>query len=215
MNLNKILALTLMALLTACASTQEKLSKAVPDASSAQRAEAAKEEERRKAVETNISKTPDWFLQNDNNPDAIYVTATEGAVDMQLSIDMAMLSAIRRGVSNAVAVSKTTPAANFDKLDISALLQGFNAQTPSNLSDWITGITVAKLSAYDTSNTTTFTIAVNGPDQDPDDDPDKYVWIKQEIMLEQVDVFSGLGLAADATLSAQLAALKTAGILIA
>ena len=154
MNLNKILALTLMALLTACASTQEKeaqtakeeqaqkaldelnrqvrsqsdmanssakqaaqsqkaieelnnqlkdqsdmltttLSKAVPDASSAQRAEAAKEAERRKAVETNISKTPDWFLQNDNNPDAIYVTATEGAVDMQLSIDMAMLSAKR------------------------------------------------------------------------------------------------------------------------
>ena len=104
---------------------------------------------------------------------------------------------------------------NFCASDISALLQGFNAQTPSNLSDWITGITVAKLSAYDTSNTTTFTIAVNGPDQDPDDDPDKYVWIKQEIMLEQVDVFSGLGLAADATLSAQLAALKTAGILIA
>ena len=154
MNLNKILALTLMALLTACASTQEKeaqtakedqaqkaldelnrqvrsqsdmanssakqaaqsqkaieelnkqlkdqsdmltttLSKAVPDASSAQRAEAAKDAERRKAVETNISKTPDWFLQNDNNPDAIYVTATEGAVDMQLSIDMAMLSAKR------------------------------------------------------------------------------------------------------------------------
>jgi ABC-type transporter MlaC component len=135
MNLNKILALTLMALLTACASTQEKeaqtakeeqaqkaldelnrqvrsqsdmanssakqaaqsqkaieelnkqlkdqsdmltttLSKAVPDASSAQRAEAAKDAERRKAVETNISKTPDWFLQNDNNPDAIYVSRT-------------------------------------------------------------------------------------------------------------------------------------------
>ena len=71
------------------------LSKAVPDASSAQRAEAAKEAERRKAVETNISKTPDWFLQNDSNTDAIYVTATEGAVDMQLSIDMAMLSAKR------------------------------------------------------------------------------------------------------------------------
>lgn len=154
MNLNKISALVLVALLTACASTQEKeaqtakaeqaekaldelnrqvrsqsemlntsakqtaqsqkaieelnkqlkdqsdiltttLSKAVPDASSAQRAEAAKEAERRKAVEINISKSPDWFLQNDNNPDAIYVTATEGAVDMQLSIDMAMLSAKR------------------------------------------------------------------------------------------------------------------------
>ena len=111
--------------------------------------------------------------------------------------------------------TKTDPTAtHFDKLDISALLQGFNAQT-SNLSDWITDITVAKLSAYDTSNTTTFTIAVNGPDQDPDDDPDKYVWIKQEIMLEQVDIFSGLNLAADATLLDQLGALKTAGILIA
>lgn len=154
MNLNKLLALALVALLTACASTQEKeeqtakaeqsqkaldelnrqvrsqsdmlstsakqtaqsqkaieelnkqlkdqsdvltttLSKAIPDAGAAQRAEAAKEAERRKAVETNISKSPDWFLQNDNNPDAIYVTATEGAVDMQLSIDMAMLSAKR------------------------------------------------------------------------------------------------------------------------
>jgi len=154
MNLNKLSALALVALLTACASTQEKeaqtakaeqaekaldelnrqvrsqsemlstsakqtaqsqkaieelnkqlkdqsdvltttLSKAIPDAGAAQRAEAAKEAERRKAVETNISKTPDWFLQNDNNPDAIYVTATEGAVDMQLSIDMAMLSAKR------------------------------------------------------------------------------------------------------------------------
>ncbi len=154
MNLNKLSALALVALLTACASTQEKeeqtakaeqsqkaldelnrqvrsqsemlstsakqtaqsqkaieelnkqlkdqsdvltttLSKAIPDAGAAQRAEAAKEAERRKAVETNISKTPDWFLHNDNNTDAIYVTATEGAVDMQLSIDMAMLSAKR------------------------------------------------------------------------------------------------------------------------
>lgn len=102
---------------------------------------------------------------------------------------------------------KTTPAStHFDKLDISALLQGFDAQT-SKLRDWITEITVAKLSTYDTSNTTTFTIAVNGPDASP--------WIKQEIMLEQVDIFSGLGLAAGATLSDQLTALKTAGILIA
>jgi hypothetical protein len=71
------------------------LSKALPDPGAAQRAEAAKEAERRKAVETNISKTPDWFLQNDSSADAIFVTATEGAVDMQLSIDMAMLSAKR------------------------------------------------------------------------------------------------------------------------
>ena len=71
------------------------LSKALPDPGAAQRAEAAKEAERRKAVEINISKTPDWFLQNDSSADAIFVTATEGAVDMQLSIDMAMLSAKR------------------------------------------------------------------------------------------------------------------------
>ena len=76
------------------------LTKAVPDPGAAQRAEAAKEAERRKAVEVNVSKTPDWFLQNDSNADAIFVTATEGAVDMQLSIDMAMLSAKRLLIQN-------------------------------------------------------------------------------------------------------------------
>jgi small-conductance mechanosensitive channel len=76
------------------------LSKALPDPGAAQRAEAAKEAERRKAVETNISKTPEWFLQNDSSTDTIFVTATEGAVDMQLSIDMAMLSAKRLLIQN-------------------------------------------------------------------------------------------------------------------
>ena len=71
------------------------LAKAVPDHGAAQRLEAAKEAERRKAVEINISKAPEWFLQDETGADAIYVTATEGSVDMQLSIDMAMMSAKR------------------------------------------------------------------------------------------------------------------------
>jgi len=71
------------------------LAKAVPDHSAVQRLEAAKEAERRKMIETNISKVPEWFLQDETGPDAIYVTATEGSVDLQLSIDMAMMSAKR------------------------------------------------------------------------------------------------------------------------
>lgn len=71
------------------------LAKAVPDHGAAQRLEAAKEAEKRKMVEVNISNAPEWFLRDESGPDAIYVTATEGSVDMQLSIDMAMLSAKR------------------------------------------------------------------------------------------------------------------------
>ncbi len=71
------------------------LAKAVPDHGAAQRLEAAKEAEKRKMVEVNISNTPEWFLRDETGADAIYVTATEGSVDMQLSIDMAMLSAKR------------------------------------------------------------------------------------------------------------------------
>ena len=71
------------------------LAKAVPDHGAAQRLEAAREAEKRQMVETNIGKAPEWFLRDETGADAIYVTATEGSVDMQLSIDMAMLSAKR------------------------------------------------------------------------------------------------------------------------
>lgn len=71
------------------------LAKAVPDQGAAQRLEAAKEAEKRKMVEININNAPEWFLRDETGADAIYVTATEGSVDMQLSIDMAMLSAKR------------------------------------------------------------------------------------------------------------------------
>lgn len=77
------------------------LAKAVPDHGAAQRLEAAKEAEKRKMVEINISNAPEWFLRDETGADAIYVTATEGSVDMQLSIDMAMMSA-KRLLSNSL-----------------------------------------------------------------------------------------------------------------
>lgn len=137
-------------------------------------------------------------MQNTKQSDVTYkwVAGDAGTTDNSSAIDYIQ----------QFKVKSSSASTHFDKLDISALLQGFNAQT-SHLSDWITEINVAKLSAYDTTNTTTFTIAVNGPDTS--------VWIKQEIMLEQVDIFSGLNLAANADRDAQLTALKTAGILIA
>jgi hypothetical protein len=66
------------------------LAKAVPDHGAAQRLEAAREAEKRQMVETNIGKAPEWFLRDETGADAIYVTATEGSVDMQLSIDAFM-----------------------------------------------------------------------------------------------------------------------------
>ena len=95
-----------LGLLAGCASNAKldadnaALSKIIPDHGAAQRLEAAKEAERRKAVEINISKAPDWFLQDVTGAEAIYVTATEGSVDMQLSIDMAMMSAKRLLTNN-------------------------------------------------------------------------------------------------------------------
>jgi hypothetical protein len=95
-----------LSLLAGCASNAKldadnaALSKIIPDHGAAQRLEAAKEAERRKAVEINISKAPDWFLQDVTGAEAIYVTATEGSVDMQLSIDMAMMSAKRLLTNN-------------------------------------------------------------------------------------------------------------------
>ncbi|NBO40447.1 MAG: hypothetical protein EBU92_02710 [Betaproteobacteria bacterium] len=92
-----------LSLLAGCASTAKSesemltaaIARSIPDQGAAQRLEAAKEAERRKMVEINISKSPEWFLQDYSGSDAVYVTATEGSVDMQLSIDMAMMSAKR------------------------------------------------------------------------------------------------------------------------
>ncbi len=48
-----------------------------------------------KAVEQSIAKAPGWFLQPPVDVNVIYVAATESSSDMQMAIDMAMLSAKR------------------------------------------------------------------------------------------------------------------------
>lgn len=58
--------------------------------------EAASELEGQKAVQSTISKVPAWFLNTESSPDFIYANATENSADLQLSIDMAMLSGKRQ-----------------------------------------------------------------------------------------------------------------------
>lgn len=69
--------------------------RAIPDAGSYKRAQAAKDAERRDKVVRNIKNVPEWFLSDETNDETVTVTATENSPDMQLSIDMAMLSAKR------------------------------------------------------------------------------------------------------------------------
>lgn len=48
-----------------------------------------------KAVEQSISKTPSWYLQPPVDSNVLYVAATESSTDMQMAVDIAMLSAKR------------------------------------------------------------------------------------------------------------------------
>jgi hypothetical protein len=58
--------------------------------------EAARELEGQKVVQNTLSKVPAWFLNTESSPDFIYANATENSADLQLSIDMAMLSGKRQ-----------------------------------------------------------------------------------------------------------------------
>jgi len=93
---------------------------------------------------------------------------------------------------------------HFDKIDIKDLLEGYTSGV-STLSGWITEIKLEKVGA-DSTNTTIFKIDVDG--LGPKDN-------LQYIHVQSVDLISGLSDADKATLGSQLAALKTAGILIA
>ena len=48
-----------------------------------------------KNVETTISKTPSWVLQPPQDANAIYTSGTEASPDMQMAMDMAVLTAKR------------------------------------------------------------------------------------------------------------------------
>ena len=69
--------------------------RSLPDSAANQRSMAAKESESREKVIRNIKNVPAWFLTDETNEETIIVTAVESSPDMQLSIDMAMLSAKR------------------------------------------------------------------------------------------------------------------------
>ena len=58
--------------------------------------EAARDAEMQKNVQTTVSKVPAWFLGVESNTDFVYANATETSPDIQLSIDMAMLSGKRQ-----------------------------------------------------------------------------------------------------------------------
>ena len=58
--------------------------------------ESTREMDSQKAVQNTISKVPAWFLNTESSPDFIYANATENSADLQLSIDMAMLSGKRQ-----------------------------------------------------------------------------------------------------------------------
>lgn len=57
---------------------------------------AARDAEVQKNVQNTVSKVPAWFLNTEANPDFVYANATESSPDIQLSIDMAMLSGKRQ-----------------------------------------------------------------------------------------------------------------------
>lgn len=48
-----------------------------------------------KNVETAISKTPSWYVQPPQDANALYTTGTEASPDMQMAMDMAVLTAKR------------------------------------------------------------------------------------------------------------------------
>jgi hypothetical protein len=98
--------------------------RAMPDSGSYQRLQAAKETERREKVIRNIKNVPDWFLSDETNDETVIVTATEHSPDMQLSIDMAMLSA-KRLLANSLGEK------------ISARMAEFGGQTSGSAEDLV------------------------------------------------------------------------------
>lgn len=92
MNFNKptfVAAAVLLTALAGCAGPQPGTPSFV----------AMQEEDRQKAAvkaaEQSVSKTPSWYIQPPVDANAIYAAGTETSLDMQMSMDMAVLSAKR------------------------------------------------------------------------------------------------------------------------
>jgi hypothetical protein len=86
--------------------------RSLPDSGANQRSMAAKESESREKVIRNIKNVPEWFLTDETNDETIIVTAVESSPDMQLSIDMAMLSA-KRLLTNSLGEKISTQMTEF------------------------------------------------------------------------------------------------------
>ena len=86
--------------------------RSLPDSGANQRSMAAKETESREKVIRNIKNVPAWFLTDETNDETIIVTAVESSPDMQLSIDMAMLSA-KRLLTNSLGEKISTQMTEF------------------------------------------------------------------------------------------------------
>lgn len=76
-------------LLAACSSPKPGSPEAV------QKQEAEQQKAAVKNVENAISKTPTWYVQPPQDANAIFTTGTEASPDMQMAMDMAVLSAKR------------------------------------------------------------------------------------------------------------------------
>lgn len=76
-------------LLAACSSPKPGSPEAV------QKQEAEQQKAAVKNVENAISKTPTWYTQPPQDANAIFTTGTEASPDMQMAMDMAVLSAKR------------------------------------------------------------------------------------------------------------------------
>ena len=85
----KQIALASITLLAACSSPKPGSPEFVRTQEQEQQKTAVKN------VETAISKTPSWYVQPPQDSNAIYTTGTEASPDMQMAMDMAVLSAKR------------------------------------------------------------------------------------------------------------------------
>jgi hypothetical protein len=85
----KQIALASISLLAACSSPKPGTPEYVRNQEQEQQKTAVKN------VETAISKTPSWYLQPPQDANAIYTAGAESSPDMQMAVDMAVLSAKR------------------------------------------------------------------------------------------------------------------------
>jgi hypothetical protein len=100
--------------------------------------ESARELENQKAVQATVSKVPSWFLSAEPNADFIYANATEASNDLQMSIDMAMISGKRQlaqALGEVISSRMTDFAAQSSSNDEGAVKKEVERVTKSVIAD--------------------------------------------------------------------------------